>query len=383
MSFLKKIFGSPPEEYSLDKAMEIIQKDLALHESADEEDAYKTSSQVHTAFAELSQLIREFSEKEVPEFAKSSANVKERFCSLALRQISTEKPSRDSAAEYIQSCRSIINNLGGLTQRQFLHISFFFKEDFRPVAKKVSEINGLIDKKHSSSDFHKAEALYRRIKELGEQKKALHDSVSANEEKLNQLKARQLPALAKEPDNYDLNKAETKLRNVKQEIDSFLAVQKLLKKYEYVQKTNDELLAAYIESPSSALIKDEDLRIVKFIGEALALVKEGKIDTDMPEKKIEAVLNAYDYLKIKRAELAEAFHLVKEEKEKYQKAKEHFEASLHARTNELAKLEGETKHIGKLIESAKKEEVAASSELARTRAELCILASKILNANVS
>lgn len=366
--------------YSLDEAMEIITKNLHDMEEKTREESYQSALKIHRALQELSELIREFSARPIPESAKASGDVKRRFCALSGSQLSgLEKPAAP-AAEYTRSVRSLLDGLGGLTHRQLLHINFFFREDFKPVAKKISEINALMPSA-GDSEHARAEALYSRLAQLEKRAQDLQASILANEEKLNGLKARQLPSLADEPVRGGI--AEERLRSLKQEIDSFLAVQKLLKKYGYVQKINDELLYAYIESPSSALIKDDSLKIIKFIAEASALVKEGKLPPEAPGKKTESIINGSGYLARKRTELLEAAELAKKERDAYSRARERFEASLHARTNALAELESGVKQVNRLIEVAKKEQAETSSEISRTRVELCMLASKILGANVS
>ena len=209
-------------------------------------------------------------------------------------------------------------------------------------------------------------------------------SISSEEQKLKLLQGKhhQLPELAEQPNSYDLDRSETKLKVIKQDIDSFLAVQKLLKKYAYAADVKDPLLDSYIESPNTGLSKDNNLQIIEFVQAASVLVSEGKIDFDKPEK-LGQILAGEDYITRKRSDLITANNEVDEERRRLRRAQEIFETSLKARTNRLAEIEGEIKALEKSIAMQKEEETSTTKEITKTRTELTLLASRLLDANVS
>ena len=387
MGFFGKIFGSAPvKEYRLDEAMVIIERESEANRSKNSEELYQTALKIYTEMSQLASDIDEFSRKETPELAKSSANVKERFCSLSTRQLnSAVKPDHNNPAEFIRFARSLFDSLGGLTQRQMIHINFFFKEDFKPVAKKINEINTLLQPAQEGDDHAKALSLYRKMKHLEEQKKALDESVLTNEENLKKLESRRhdLPVLSQQPGSHELDRAENKLKAIRQEIDSTLAIQKLLKKYAYSENLKDPLLEIYVESPSRAILDDGELKIIDYTKKAAELVTAGKIETDIPEKKINAVAGGGQFLSAKRGELIEANKMATAARERFNDEKERFEASIKNRTNILAEIDGEIKDLNKITEAERSRDEEVPREVARTRAELCMLASKLLGATVS
>ena len=385
MGLFDKIFGQPkPKTYSLDEAIKIIENELHSLQSANKEEQYRTAMQVHSEMEKLYSLIGDFSRKDVPAFAKSSANVKERFCSISIRQInSLPEPSGDEPWKYLQSTQNVLNSLGGLTQRQIIHINFFFKDDFSLAARKINEINALLSLRQKGHEHMKSVEMYKKIKEGEKRKKELSESILHNQEKfkkLNQQKSN-MPKFVEHIDTHNLEAAEKDLKTVRQDIDSFLGIQKLLKKYAYEAELKDNLLEIYIESPNHAILEDENLRILDYVRSATLLIKEGKINEEI--NKTDTILASADYLRGKREELIKEIQLVKTEEKILREKKNNFEEQLKEHNNLLAHFEGEIRETLKLIETGKEEEDTISKELAHTYSDLCMLASKLLNASVS
>lgn len=382
MGFLDIFRSAPVKQFTIGEAVVLIRSELESLQRKNKEEAYRSALKIHGEISHLVELIEEFSRKEVYDRAKSSAAVKERFCSLSKKQLtSLEKPEKENSFLFLQSVRSILENLGGLTQRQVLHINFFFREDFKPAAKKLKEITTLLDVAGGGVEHQKAISLFENIGNLEKKKAQLSDLIVSDEDKLKIAKEKHkvLPQLPKQPDSYELDKAESTLKSLKQEVDSLLAIQKTLKKCAYISGIKDELLEMYIESPNAALVQDKDLRILDFANQASTLIQQGKIEND---KRLEAVLSSVDYLKRKREELISAKAAAEEEGKKFRHAQELFEASLKARTNHIAELEGEIKDLEKSLRAERQEAAATESELAKSRAELYMLASKLLNATI-
>ncbi len=387
MGLFDRIFGKPkPTNYNLEEAMKLIESELQALQSTNKEEQYRTAMQVHSEVEKLYSLIGDFSRKAVPDMAKSSANVKERFCSISIKQInSLPEPASDEPWKYLQSVQNVLNSLGGLTQRQIIHINFFFKADFSQAVHKINEINTLLNLKQKGNEHVKSVTMYQKIKGIENRRKEISESFSRNQEKLEKLVEQKsnLPKFVERIDTHELEAAEKNLKTVRQEIDSFLGIQKLLKKYAYEAELKDNLLEIYIESPNHAILEDENLRILDYVRSAALMAKEGKINEDMPEKKTDTILASADYLHRKRQELIKAIELVKTEQKALREKRDTFEEQLKEHNNLLAHFEGEIKDIARSIQTEKEEEGALSKELAHTYSELCMLASKLLNANVS
>ncbi len=372
MGFLD-FFKHKTKYYSLEEAVRILEERLSAEKNSA---SRQTAMKLRWEMDQLAKLIEEFSRSPVPDMGKSSAGVKRRFCTLAARQIES-LGNPENPDEFLGQVRITLENIGGLTQRQLLHINFFFKDDFRPVARKIQEINALIGKEGSENE--KAVEMYRKISKREDQKKDLMKSIESNEKILTREKP-ELPALARQPDTSGLSKAEAKLSSIKQEVDSFLAIQKVLKKYAYSENIRDQILERYIDSPSSALMSDPGLSVMDHIKKAADLAAEGKFEGD---KKLEMIINSSDYLTKKRSELLQAEASVKEERKNYRREQEIFEDSIKARTNMLAEAEAEAKSVEKLLRLEKEECQNVEKEIAKTRAELLMLASRLLDANVA
>lgn len=385
MGLFDRVFGKPKtKSYSLDDAIKIIENELHSLQSTNKEEQYRIAMQVHSEVEKLYSLIGDFGRKPVPDMAKSSANVKERFCSISIKQInSLPEPSSNEPWKYLQSAQNILNSLGGLTQRQIIHINFFFKDDFSQAGHKINEINTLLNIKQKGNEHAKSVSMYQKINSITSRKKELSQSILQNQEKLEKLELEKnnLPKFMEHIDTHDLEEAEKNLKTLRQEIDSFLGVQKLLKKYTYEAELKDNLLELYIESPNRAILEDENLRILDFVKSAALLVKEGKINEEL--NKTDTILASADYLGRVREELTKAIELVKKEQKTIREKRDTFEQQLKEHNNILAHFEGEIKDVTRSIEAEKEEEDAISKEQARTYSELCMLASKLLNASVS
>ena len=135
----------------------------------------------------------------------------------------------------------------------------------------------------------------------------------------------------------------------------------------------------YIESPSSALIQDNNLKITNFVTQAAVMINEGKIEGD---KKVESILNGKSFLETRRNELLAAKEDLSKEKERYNRAEQIFEDSLKARTNQMAELDGEIKSLEKSVNEANQEQIDIESEFTKTKTDLIFLLSRLLNATI-
>ena len=314
MGFLD-IFRAKEKRYSLSEAMRIIEKELERLDTENLEQANRDAMRVESEIRQLLILIDEFSRKPTPELGKSSENVKERFCLLSRKQlISLGTPDKSRPHDFLRAVSMTLDALGGLTQRQVLHINFFFKEDFKPVGKKINEISSIISGGAGVTDHHKAVEMNMKLASMQNKKKLTENSIAACEAELRNSEGRSVPGLPRHPDTNSLNAVESKVSSKKQEIDSFLSVQKTLKKYLYVSEVREPVVELYIESPSSALIADENLSVLEHLSRAAELARGGKIEND---RKLEIIVNAAPYLRKSREELAGLLKNLELEKKKY------------------------------------------------------------------
>jgi len=135
-------------ELSLDEIIARADKKIEEAESEAVAKAYESVEKTAKELEALSVLIDNL-EKLSPEGVMQAPKaVKKRFCSYSKNQIASIKtPPKELAAikEFLNRTYTTVHNLGGLTQKQIMHIEFFFKEDFRPVIKKSREISDIID----------------------------------------------------------------------------------------------------------------------------------------------------------------------------------------------------------------------------------------------
>ncbi len=199
MGFLSRLFRpTPQKQFTLGEAMTLIRSELEGLQHKNKEKAYRTALKIYDEIQMLRGLIGDFEGKGIYERAKGSAAVKDRFCSLAENQLAAvRKPTEDSSL-FLQETRSLLANIGGLTQRQMMHINFFFREDFRPVAKKMKEINSLLDIASGGGDQQKAVSLHDQMQGLERKKSSLEEMLVVEEGNLGRGRKKQCFAPAPE-----------------------------------------------------------------------------------------------------------------------------------------------------------------------------------------
>ncbi len=372
------IFKSVPKSYSLDEAIALIAKELDSLDAARKDDLYRIALQAKSEFSLLSKLLDDFSLKQAPERAKASEKVKARFCEIAGKQISDlREPSKENPQVFLSEASSLLLTLGGLTERQILHLGVIFKDDVVPVAKKMKEINTLLEKsKSTASDHSRALLLSQRLSSLGREKHDAENTLREREPLLKSLEDRRnsFTIPREHVDSSPLLLAEKKLNIIKQEIDSLLSVQKTLKKYAHAKGVRDDLLEAYVNSPSSAIIADADLRILDYLRAASSFDDSGKVAH---------ALNRTDYIREKRTALLESMNNFSEEKQKYDKMSEASASAAMDAKRRLSSIEFEIKECSKAMAEARETAADAARNIASTRVELCTLASRILKADVA
>lgn len=370
------IFSKKEKKYSIDEAASEIQKELESIQSKNKNQMENVARRIRLELNQLHQMVKEFAAKETPEFAKRSENVKERFCEIAAKQLVSvpEEPG-----ELLRSTSNLLNNIGGLTQRQILHINIFFKEDFLPIGRKMREIGHLLRLDNMGGDYAKAMEIYQKIKLAETKVNDLSDPPGPLEETIKELKQRhdeEEKVKITEPDNLHLIRIRKSLEEIRQEIDSFLPVQKLLKKYAYAMHLKDAMIDEYINSPSAALLLDEDLKIIEYVAEASGMFSE------LNEGKREAILRGRLLLGEKRKELEKIMKKELEESAGYEEEKSKYNRAMAEKRNTISRIEQEMREAQKELDDMAAEKKEAEEEIAKNRVEFCMLAGKLLGANV-
>jgi len=374
MGLFDKLFGKQQEKtYSIDEAATELQKQLDEIQNKNKTQTEAAAARVRQELNQLGQLVKEFASKPTPEFAKRSENVKERFCTIAIRQLNNipEEPG-----ELLNTAGNLLNTLGGLTQRQILHINIFFKDDFSPIGRKMKELEQLLKMDESGKDHRHAVQLYQKIKSLEVREdvpvEPLERFIAEMSERLESAKGETID----EPKNEHLARIRKSLEELRQEINSFLPVQKLLKKYAYAKHLKDPMIEEYIDSPSSALIMDEHLKIIDYVEEA------SKMFSELNQSKLDAILRGRLLLNEKRKELEKVMKKELDESANYEEEKRAYDKLVSEKRNKLAMLEQEIKETQKQLEEAREEKKELEEELTKTRVEFCMLGGKLLNGSV-
>ena len=376
MGILSKIFGEKEEKkYSIDEAAAAIQKQLDGIQSRNKSQMQDAANKIRAELKQLRQIVKEFAAKETPEFAKRSENVKDRFCTIAMKQLDTNMPEEPAAL--IQTSRNLLNTLGGLTQRQILHINVFFKDDFAPIGRKMKEIENLLKLDNMGGDYGRALELRQRLGILNGKINELDtDNIEDKIKELNQNLSEEEKTVVTEPDASQLAKTRKDLQEIRQDIDSFLPVQKLLKKYLYAKQIKSPMLDEYINSPSLAILEDADLSIVEYVAEASTMFSE------LNEKKLDAILKGKLLFNEKKKQLERLIEKEQKEELEYQKERESYSRASSEKHNNISAVEQEIKDTQKQLEEAQAEKKDLNEELTKTRVEFCMIAGKLLNAEV-
>ena len=240
----------------------------------------------------------------------------------------------------------------------------------------MKELEQLLRMDDSGKDHRHAVQLYQKIKSLEVREdvpvEPLEKFIESAKERLESAKGEAID----EPKNEHLGRIRKSLEELRQEINSFLPVQKLLKKYAYAKHLKDPMIEEYIDSPSSALIMDENLKIIDYVDEA------SKMFSELNQSKLDAILRGRLLLNEKRKELEKIMKKELDESASYEEEKRSYDKLVSEKRNKLAMIEQEIKETQKQLEEAKEEKKELEEELTKSRVEFCMLGGKLLNGNV-
>ncbi|HLC67643.1 MAG TPA: hypothetical protein VJI12_02050 [archaeon] len=371
-----RMFKKEEKTYSLAEAVGIIEKESAEREASRRKEIYAVALRVNNELPPLALAIKEFSKKPAPPQARSSEKVRDRFCEIAVQQIAAmQPPSAAEPQEFLRAAHQLINGLGGLTERQLLHLGIFFQYDIQPVAKKMKEINNLLHTE-AEGNHKKVLALFDEIKALDATLNSTKRAAAELESALARHESRKSSIItpSEHTDNSSLLVAERRLQRTRQEVDSLLAVQKFLRKYVHAKNLHDELIDEYLDSPSSALLHDEHFRIIKIIMEARAYDDTGKA---------ESVISRENEVRARRTELGEAVKEVDREKQKYETASSHAASRAMEARRKLVAAESELRDASRSLAEEKEKLDILHSDITRKKTELMLLASSLLDAKIT
>ncbi|MBI2134734.1 hypothetical protein HYU09_01980 [Candidatus Woesearchaeota archaeon] len=211
----------------------------------------------------------------------------------------------------IEKCKNLekeMDELGKSTARSYQILSQFFAREVSIIAENIKkiesyskEIRKLIEHAkienfdNIKKDLEDAKAkislkkrLEGEIKEekgkLDEEKNRLSDSESKIEDAKNSKEHKQYENLLREKEDN-----ERRLREIESKIfHDFSAMEKALKKYSKIAFENGKLVEEYLKEPLRALIKDNNLEIIKILENLSKAVEENKLELD--QKKNERAL---------------------------------------------------------------------------------------------
>jgi DNA repair exonuclease SbcCD ATPase subunit len=390
-------------DLSLEEIISRVDKKFEEKESEVTGKSYEKVRLITDELDSLSGLIAELEKLDPEGVMQAPKAVKERFCSYSKNQIeSIKKPSKDieEIRAFLNKTYTIVHNLGGLTQKQIMHIEFFFKEDFRPIIKRSREISDMINEAREIIRTGNLDP-YRKIKELHENMRGFdrvkiekNNKITVIKNGIERLKAEN-KKLSEEIGKIDtgdfqqcsseIEEAEKKLSNIEQDLSSFLSIEKLLKKLVHEKEIKNKLLDLYTESPAKALLQDKELELVGFVKEALELHKKGSIDVD--EKKIEKaakIIGNTNYIKEQREKLLSAINELDkkqvymqdvispkiERKKKMEEEKERIQSDMKRLEENLEKLPKEIEEVEEKKTALKEDIAAKASEIMNAKVRL-------------
>jgi len=275
----------PLEELNLDEAIEKFNSGIQDHKEEILDNVYNISNSMYSKLEELHKALSFLENYEISDKrAEASKTIKDRFCDNAKSQIkSIEKPGKniEDLSRFIEEVAGTMSKLGGLTPKQMMHIKFFFASASRNVSKKADEINKLLKegKKEMASGkmkvYTKISETRKLIEKANNKIKEKDTAIEENKKYINNLEGKKKEigenrnsTAAEDIENSknSLKQAENSLNSVQQEIDSYLDVERILKKLKHEKQINDSIIDGYIESPSSTLRGDEEFMIISFFG---------------------------------------------------------------------------------------------------------------------
>lgn len=280
---------------NMEEAKKLEIQVLGTRENEVLEFAHNASINLCDELAELKDLLHALSKKEITEErVKNQKAIVDRYVAISneqIKHIQLPEKSIDDVKAFIKKCEDLVEQMARVSPREALRMKFFFEEDFSKISQKLKNVENtirsvrekfsLVDKHYDLRNLDKEEgALNVKTRSLDdkidtEKNKLEALSKTLKENELQRLKTQNEISRFEEQEKL-LDHKRARLSQLRQDTDNYLSIYRLLKKYKHDRFAEDVLLEQYIQSPSSALIKDEKLRIFDIITEALTLPIEDK-----------------------------------------------------------------------------------------------------------
>ncbi len=328
-----RIFGEQErKKVSIDDAIKIIEGQRSEKTRHTIDESYSYALQIYSEIQALRGMISAFKNAKIEEKkAKASNDVKDRFCLYSEKQLSaTEKPEKDldKINEFLYRTERTFTSLGGLTQKQMMHIGFFFKGEISAISRKAVLINDLVLRAKKCIDsLGEYESFYRVREEITflKQKASLMENEKSSAGNVSERMKADIKNIENDIDRIDIKQlneaekesaeAESQKGAIEQELISLLAIEKTLKKLRHHKNLSDNLLDAYISSPIAALIVDNEMKIFQFIEQAISLAS--RLEAGAKSMlKLKRIVEKKDYINKKRKELIESAENVQSKKKK-------------------------------------------------------------------
>jgi len=249
-----------------------------------------------------------------------------------------EKNDPDAVHELCQVFESGSEELSKSTQRSYMVLQEFFSRESREIAINIKKIDASVKSLKKTlkgtgleiiTEIKKdAEHLHNKLR----QKKGFEDGIEKKKKIMEEMK-KSLENLEKEKesliksDDYNAAAGEkaknealsAKMRNKESELlHLFSAIEKALRKYERMT-TDEAVVRSYLASPSNALLKDNELKIIGVLSKMKDAVARDQLDLKdkKKEKTIEVIEKlSRDYLEAYRKEHED----ISEEKKKLEQS---------------------------------------------------------------
>ncbi|MBW3023066.1 hypothetical protein KY308_03100 [Candidatus Woesearchaeota archaeon] len=212
--------------------------------------------------------------------------------------------------------------------------NFFAKElskiasDLHVIEESVKNLEELMKREDVQNIFNSRKCMKQLIKEIDKREELLSD-IEAEEKSYEDIKTEKAyyehKILNKKKDQtyVQLGELKERIKSVDSEskiltaefINSFLQIEKALKKFPKGNDDTEKLICSYLENPVQAVLNDPDLKIMKVLGEVNIALKNGNIEMDDKKKdkiieKIEAIdskmftsfIIKYNDLQLKKSE---------------------------------------------------------------------------------
>lgn len=329
MGLFQRISGARSEkkELTLEEKAEKLRAEADATADGILEKSRSNCRKAQRISGEIERLIAGLQKKDIAEkTAKGSQSVKDRFCTVSLRQMTSVLSYKDdmgNAGEieaFIDFMQNSMSNLGEITRQQTAHLSFFFEEDVKKISQKAKEINRLsaetrtllkplIDYRNISERLEKIRGLEAEKRRKSSELEELKNKILSGENSLKEIGEKS----GAEEGLGDLERLAATVKSAQAELDgaesdaaSSLAIGKALRRYRYATGLDSPLINRYISEPKDALVADGGLEIIAVLKDLLRMNEKNATGDDARKVAvIRQLIENPDVLRNKRKAIVE------------------------------------------------------------------------------